>query len=61
MIFHINVLQIHEPAAAPLLQKKLTKEGFGEGGRECVRGNCTYKLFKLYEMHVVYTCLSIYI
>lgn len=30
-------------------------------GREGVRGNCTYKLFKLYEMHVVYTCLSIYI
>lgn len=56
----MNVLQIHEPVAALLLRKNSLKR-VGEGGSECVRGNCTYKLFKLYEMHVVYTCLSIYI
>lgn len=43
------------------VMEKTHQRGAGEGGSECVRGDCTYKLFKLYEMHVVYTCLSIYI
>lgn len=60
MIFHINVLLVHKPVQRRCYGRTHFR-GVGEGGSECVRGNCIYKLFKLYEMHVVYTCLSIYI
>lgn len=35
--------------------------GVEEARNVRVRENCIYKLFKLYKMHVVDTCLSIYV
>lgn len=52
---HFN--RISHSCAASWCSAAVTELG---AGREGVRGNCTYKLFKLYEMHVVHTCLSIY-
>lgn len=51
----MNLLQIHKPAQCRYYGRTRLR-GVGVGGSERVRGNCTYKLFKLYEMHVVYTC-----
>jgi len=55
---HLNDISPH--CAATWCSAAVTEELSLEG-RECVRQICIYKLFKLYEMHVVYTCLSIYI
>lgn len=56
------MLQVHKLVQCSCYRKKKKNKLKREesAGREGVIVYCTYKLFKLYKMHVGHTCLSIY-